>query len=298
MIKNKIANHFYAFFSILIWGVTFISTDYLLRDLSALDILIFRYGIAYIALWAICPRPLGWQGARRELYFFAASVSGASLYQFLENLSVSYTNPASVSFIIAMAPVATAIVAHFALGEPLGKPLFIGMGIALVGVFFISFADAETIETGLLGDVIIFAGTWLWAVYSVIIKRISSFGYDEYLVTRRIFLYTVLTLIPFSLPSMSRLDASLLTEPLNVLNILFLGIGASAICFRTWNHSVDTLGATTTSKYLFVMPVITLVAQVIYEKSGIGIYAGIGMVLILAGLFVTNIKLKKEEKQI
>ena len=70
---------------------------------------------------------------------FAASVTGASLYQFLENLSVDFTSPASVSFITALAPVATALVAHFALGESLGRSLFVGMGISLVGVFFISF---------------------------------------------------------------------------------------------------------------------------------------------------------------
>ncbi len=294
MEKRRILNHGYALFTIIIWGVTFINTKYLLTDFSAIEILIYRYSVAYIALWAICPRPLLWQGLRRELYFLAAAVSGASLYQFLENLSVSYTSPASVSFITAMAPVATAIVAHFALGEPIGKGLFVGMGISLAGVFFITFGDAGSFETGLLGDMIIFLGTWLWAVYSVIIKRISAYGYNEYLVTRRIFLYTLLTLLPFAAPDMASLDPSLLIKPLNAVNILFLGIGASAICFRTWNHSVDTLGATTTSKYLFVMPVVTLVAQVIYEKSGIGIYAGIGMVLILAGLFFGNFSGKKK----
>ena len=292
--KNaKIINHGYAFFSILIWGVTFISTKYLLKSFSPLDILIFRYAIAYLSLWAINPKPLLWQGGKKELYLFAASVTGASLYQFLENLSVDFTSPASVSFITALAPVATALVAHFALGESLGRSLFVGMGISLVGVFFISFGDAGSFETGLLGDMIVLGSTMLWAVYSVIIKRIAAFEIDEYLVTRRIFLYTMLTLIPFSVQSMKDLDLAAMVQPMNALNLLFLGVFASALCFRTWNHSVDTLGATTTSKYLFVMPVITLVAQVIYEKSGVSIYAGIGMALILAGLFVSNLKKEK-----
>ncbi len=292
MKKSTIINHGYALISILIWGVTFLNTKYLLIDFSALEILVFRYGIAYIALWAINPKPLLWQGWRRELHFFAASVAGASLYQFLENLSVLYTSPASASFIISTAPVSTAIVAHFALGEKLSKSLFVGMGISLLGVFFITFGDAGTLETGLLGDVIIFAATWLWAVYSVIIKRIAKFALDEYLVTRRIFLYTVLTLIPFALHDMADLDFSLALKPLNAANLLFLGIGASAVCFRTWNHSVDTLGATVTSKYLFVMPIVTLIAQVIYDGSGVGFYAGAGMVLILIGLFVSSMKEK------
>ena len=293
-LKNlRIINHGYAFFSILIWGVTFISTKYLLNSFSPLDILLFRYAIAYVALWAISPRPLLWQGWKKEAYLFAASVSGASLYQFLENLSVGYTSPASVSFITALAPVATAVVAHFALGEPLYKSLFVGMGISLVGVFFISFGDAGSFETGLLGDTIVLGSTLLWAVYSVIIKRVAAFEINEYQVTRRIFLYTLLTLIPFAVPDIKNLDLSAAVQPLNALNLLFLGVFASALCFRTWNHSVDTLGATTTSKYLFVMPVITLVAQVIYEKSGVGLYAGVGMVLILAGLFVSNLKKEK-----
>ena len=40
-----------ATFVILIWGITFVNTRALLEDFSALEILIGRFGLAWVALW-------------------------------------------------------------------------------------------------------------------------------------------------------------------------------------------------------------------------------------------------------
>ena len=74
------------------------------QSFSALEILFVRYTIAYIVCWIICPRPLKFTGLKSEAMLLLAAVSGSALYQYLENLSVVYTNPASVSFITAVAP--------------------------------------------------------------------------------------------------------------------------------------------------------------------------------------------------
>ena len=288
MKKFNLKNQSIAFFTIFIWGITFICTKHLENSFSALQILFLRYVLAYTVLLIVRPKVFSFQGIKKELYLLAASVSGASLYQYLENLSVVYTSPASVSFITAIAPIFTAILAHKFLKEELNPKIFTGMIISLIGVFLICFGDSKTIETGLLGDIIILCSIWLWAVYSVIVKVIYKFDFDGLLVTRRIFMYSVIAMIPFILTESKPLNYSLLLKPDIILNIAFLGIFASAICFWTWNMSVNSLGATTTSKYLFVMPVITLAAQSVYDRSMVGIASVIGMLIILLGLFITE----------
>mgnify|MGYP000750826887 CR=1 FL=1 len=41
-----------------------------------------------------------------------------------------------------------------------------------------------------------------------------------------------------------------LADPVNLFNLLFLGVGASAMCFVTWNMAVKLLGAIKTSAYI------------------------------------------------
>lgn len=86
-------------------------------------------------LWIISPKMLKFKSIKEELYFFAVAMSGAAFYQYPENLSVSFTSPASVSFITATAPIFTAIMAHKFLGEKLTPKIFFGMLVSLVGVF-------------------------------------------------------------------------------------------------------------------------------------------------------------------
>ena len=287
--KSKLIDHSLAVFTILIWGVTFISTKVLSEYFSSLEILFIRYLAAYASLWVICPKWLKFSSAKQEAYFIAAGISGATLYQYLENLSITYTSPASVSFITALAPIFTAIFARIFLKEKLNFGILLGMLVSLAGVFFISFGDSKMIETGLRGDLIIFCSVWLWAVYSVIVKKIAAFGYPGFLVTRRIFFYALIALLPAMLTRLDTIDFRAIASPVCLMNFAFLGVFASAICFMTWNRSVDRLGAIVTSKYLFVMPVITLIGQVIYDRGTIGSTAILGMALILAGLALSQI---------
>lgn len=289
----RLKDHALAFFTVFIWGITFVSTKYLTGFLSSMEILFIRYVIAYAALWIICPRPLLFCGLKHEAYMFFAALSGAAAYQYLENLSVSYTSPASVSFITASAPLFTALLAHKFLGEKISLKILLGMAISLFGIFLICFGDSETIETGLLGDVIISLGIWLWAVYSVLVKKISAFGYNGFLVTRRLFLYSVIVLFPFTAAGFNSDRIASLKQPAVIINLLFLGILASAVCFATWNRSVEKLGATTTSKYLFISPIITLLTQWICSMGKPGPAALLGMAITLIGLFISELDLKR-----
>lgn len=289
---ERLKEHFLAFFTVLIWGVTFVCTKYLTDSLSSLEILYIRYLIAYIALWIICPHFFGFTNLKHEAMMFFAAMSGAAAYQYLENLSVCYTSPASVSFITATAPIFTAVLAHKFLGEKLNFKIFAGMAVSVLGIFLICFGDSKTIETGLRGDMIIFFSIWLWAAYSVLVKKISAFGYRGFLVTRRLFLYSLLAMTPFMAVTSDFERIKSVARPEVFINLLFLGILASAVCFATWNRSVEKLGATTTSKYLFISPIITLIAQSLFYKTAVGTAALVGMAVTLVGIGITEFKNK------
>ena len=82
-----------------------------------------------------------------------------------------------------------------------------------------------------LGDLFALFAAMLWAVYSVLTRKIGEFGYNNILVTRRIFFYGLVLSFPalFFFPLDLGIDR--IIQPVNLFNILFLGLGASALCF-------------------------------------------------------------------
>ena len=76
-----------------------------------------------------------------------------------------------------------------------------------------------------------------------------------------------------------------------------LGLGASALCFATWNFAVRTLGAVKTSTYIYLVPVITVVTSVIVLAERITWMSALGMILTLTGLFISGRKRRDASKE-
>ncbi|MDE6994412.1 MAG: DMT family transporter, partial [Lachnospiraceae bacterium] len=140
-------------------------------------------------------------------------------------------------------------------------------------------------------DLLALLAALIWACYSVLTKKISGYGFHTVLTTRRVFCYGILFMLPALFLSDFKLELTRFTNPMYLFNILFLGLGASALCFVTWNFAVKTLGAVKTSVYIYAVPVITVVTSVMILHEKITLLAAAGTVLTLAGLFLSESKL-------
>ena len=193
MEQSKASGHLSALLTIIIWGTTFISTKVLLVDFQPIEILFFRFVMGLIALLLVCPHRMRGTTRRQELTFAAAGLCGVCLYYLLENIALTYTMASNVGVIISVAPFFTAILAHIFLkqDEKLRANFFIGFLIAMVGIVLISFNGAA-MELNPAGDLLALLAAFIWACYSILTRKISSYGYNTILTTRRIFLYGIL----------------------------------------------------------------------------------------------------------
>lgn len=288
------AGHLAALLTIMIWGTTFISTKVLLTGFLPVEILFFRFVMGLLALLAVCPRRLKGTTARQELAFAAAGLCGVCLYYLLENIALTYTMASNVGVIISVAPFFTALLSHLFLhqDEKLRPGFFLGFAVAMAGIILISF-NGSSLQFGPTGDLLALLAAFLWACYSILTKKISSYGYPTILTTRRIFFYGILFMVPALFFFDFQWDLTRFANPVYLLNILFLGLGASALCFVTWNFAVKRLGAVRTSIYIYMVPVITLIASVLILHEPFTWMTGVGMFLTLAGLLLSEYKTKK-----
>ncbi len=289
--RKEIQGHLFSVFTIFIWGTTFISTKILLKAFTPIEILFIRFVIGFLALLVLYPHRLKVRERKQELYFAGAGLCGITLYFLLENIALTYTFASNVGVIISIAPFFTAIFAHLLLdGEKMRVQFFVGFAVAVAGIFLISFNGSSNLKLNPLGDILAVLAAVVWAIYSVLTKKISGYHYHTILVTRRIFFYGLLFMIPVLFIVQFEPDISQIIKPVNLFNILFLGLGASAICFVTWNYALKILGAVKTSVYIYMVPVITVITSVLILHETITGIAALGILLTLAGLIISEIK--------
>lgn len=292
--RNAAAGHAAALITILIWGTTFISTKVLLSDFTPVEILFFRFLLGLAALTLAYPRRLRTAGVRQELTFAAAGLCGVCLYYLLENIALTYTLASNVGVIISVAPFFTALLSHlfFKGADRLRRNFLIGFPVALAGVGLISL-NGTRLELNPLGDLLALAAALVWAVYSLLTRRIGGYGYPTVPATRRVFAYGVLFLLPTLCFFDFHFDVQRLLRPQALGNLLYLGLGASALCFVTWNYAVKALGAVRTSVYIYLVPVVTLLTSALVLREPLTPLSALGTALTLAGLFLSEYKFKK-----
>ncbi len=281
--------HAAAIFTIVLWGTTYISTKVLLRSFTPIEILIIRFLIGYIALSVICPKPAKIGTLKEELVLLLAGVSGISGYYLLEHFSLLYTQASNVGVIIATAPFFTAMAETIAgvREDRAGRSFFIGFAVAMTGICLLSFGG-EGAGIHFMGDLLALLASLSWSVYAVCSRSISKRDLSTIQATRRIFFYGIVLFIPAMILFDFSPALNDMLKPVNLMNLLYLGLGASAACFVTWNYAVRVIGAVRTSVYIYLTPVVTVISSVIILHERITPAAFLGIVLTLGGLLISQ----------
>ena len=295
--SEKLKGHLLASITVAVWGTTFISTKVLLNVFNPVEILFLRFILGLIVLYLIYPKKLETKGLKEEKFFIIAGLCGVCLYYLLENIALSYTYASNVSVILSVAPIFTAILSKIYFKDnSLKISFFIGFILAILGICLISFNGGE-VSFGPKGDILSILAAITWAIYSICTQKIGEFGYNTIQCTRRIFIYGTLFMLPSLLIYDFNISLSDFSNIAVILNLLFLGVGASAICFVTWNLAVKYIGPVKASVYIYVAPIITVVVAFIVLGEKMSKMAILGTVLILIGLIVSEGKFDKIKKK-
>jgi len=286
--ENRLIPHIAALFTMFVWGLTFVSTKVLLEHLNPIEILFARTVLGFLALCLLRPRILRTKARSHELLFAAAGLTGAFGYYLAENTALQFADASFVSVAVSTAPLFTALLGFaFLKEEGFGLRFVAGFIIAISGIALISFQEGPA-HASPIGVVLCLAGALTWAVYSIIIKRLSSYGYDTIAVTKRVFAWGLVYMVIMLIVTGDAFPLAVLAEPTVLGNLAFLGILASAGCFVTWGYSVKHLGATAASAYIYLQAPITVIWAVILLGEPLTAAIVVGLALVIVGLVLSE----------
>ena len=278
--------HLIAILTVSIWGLTFIATKVLIGyGLTPQEIFFYRFLIAYAGIWIISPKRLFANRWKDEFWLMAGGIFGGSLYFITENTALGITQASNVSFLICTAPLLTTILSLlFYKSEKATKGLIGGSLLALAGVGLVVFNGSVILKISPVGDLLTLLAALSWAFYSLIIRKMTG-RYPTVFITRKIFFYGVLTILPAFLLHPLQPDLDILLKPIVLSNLLFLAVLASLICYVLWNVVLKQLGTVRASSYIYLNPLVTMVASVIILHEQITWITLLGAGCIIFGVY-------------
>ena len=278
-----------AFLIVVVWGCTFVQTKVLINaGLRPDEIFTLRFVIAYLLILPFSWKRLFLGSVRDELIALSLGLTGGSLYFIVENYALAYGYCSNVSLIVCLTPLVTALIVGWRYpAERLGKGGALGSLLALGGMALVVFNGNFVLRLSPLGDVLALAACLCWALYSLLIKHLGA-RYDNMLITRKVFGYGLLTIIPLLL--WRGMDFGIVIDGGARVwgNIIFLGVVASMLCFLGWNWCLARLGTVRATNFLYLNPVVAIVSSALVLGERVTWIAVLGAVLILAGLIYVD----------
>lgn len=288
--NNTWIYHLVAFATVAIWGCTFVSTKVLmLNGLSPAQIFTLRFLIAYVMMLAVYHSRLWADSWRDELKMMLLGISGGSLYFLSENEAMNFTSTTNTSLIVCSCPLFATLLVRLVYRSTtrISMMQLGGSLLAFAGMVIVVLNGRFVLHLSPLGDALAFTACLSWSVYSLLMKWVSA-KYGAAFITRKVFFYGVLTILPYYKFYPTLPTAAVLTKPVVVGNLAFLGCLASMICFLTWNWCISKLGAVKATNWVYFNPITTMIfaSWVLGEK--ITPYFLAGATCILLGMFVAD----------
>ena len=168
---------------------------------------------------------------------------------------------------------------------------FAGIFLSLLGAFSIILKGNINNLYNLYftsGDIWMFTAVVSWCLYSVLLKKIDNS--ISQLASLQVMVILGLLFI-FPLYIVENYNTSFLpTQKIDFVIIIYVAIFASIIAFFSWNKGVSIIGPNRSSLFLHLIPVFSSIWAVSFLNEKFSFFHFIGIIFILSGIILSNIK--------
>lgn len=286
--KFSFKGHLLALIAVLIWGMTFIASKVLVGIMDPYWLIVIRFILAWGVLFLLSPKPLPLLDRKTESSILLCGLLGITLYYIFQNAALVHSTAANTGVISSASPLVTALVLYlFGRRVRLSPLFFLGCALCVGGIAVLSWGGGGA-EMHLLGDFFAVLAMTGWGLYCVLILRTGNSGLSELQITRKIFFWGTLFCIPLALLLGEWMPLSLFLHGGLSLwgNLLFVAVLSSAVCYLFWGQATTLIGAVTTSVYMYLMPVVTVIGSAILLHERVTAVTVLSIAAILGGLIL------------
>jgi len=279
----------------MIWSGNFIVARAVIKDIPPVTLSFYRWLTATIILL-----PFVWNYFIAEFglvkknlpYFLFAAATGVSMFNTFVYVAGHFSEAINLAILgTCSSPIMSVILARIFLKEKIPALRIAGMLVCITGILvLLSKGSFETLMNFRFskGDWWILAAALSFAIYNTMVKkRPKEMHHLNFLFV--VFLLGTIMLVPFYIYEFKQwggIDVSFK----NISTILYLGLGASVICFMLWNKAIAALGTGRTALFGNLIPVFSSIEAVILLNEKITSIHIFSFILVVAGLVIANLK--------
>jgi drug/metabolite transporter (DMT)-like permease len=220
----------------------------------------------------------------------------AAVYPFVyfiaESTGLTRINASLAAVIISFVPLVVPIGARFLLNERVTRLNIIGILISFLGVMIVILNPDFTFNAEPSGLLLMLLAVFCAAGYTLMVKNLTG-RYNAYTITTYQNILGTLMFLPLFLIFDLHDFATAGHTFKALLNLGYLAIFGSSIAFILFNYSIKNIGATRTETFSNLIPVLTAVFAWFMLGEELGPKKVIGILVVLAGLFLSQIKSRK-----
>ncbi len=275
------------------WSFSFVWFKIAFLAYNPLTVVIFRLVISAVLITIIASFLKRLQKpTRKDLRLFILMAFFEPFIYFLgESYGLKYVSPTVAAVIVATIPLFTPLAAWYFLKEKVRWMNVIGLFFSFVGVGFVVLNGAFQLDASPLGVSLEFIAVFAAIAYSIILKNLAP-RYN----TLTIIAYQNIIGIIFFLPIWLVVDFNtLLHTPFHAQAfraIILLAVFSSTLAFVFFTESVRQIGVTRSNTFINLIPVFVAVFSFLILKEELGFQKIIGIVIVVAGLFLAQLRRK------
>jgi drug/metabolite transporter (DMT)-like permease len=282
-----------AFLMVIVWGSAFTLVSIGVKYISPLWLVTYRLIIgAIIVIIYVKFKGLNLPNIRdkRWIWYFAMGLIGMVIPFFLLSTGQVIIDSGLTAIMVGTMPLMTVILAHFFTNEKLSITKIIGFIFGFIGIVILFLPSDFSIEIteNWFSQLIIIIAAFCYAVTTIIAKRApdtpATIGACMMLIcaaTACLFV-ALLTGFPSSMPPL-----------LGILTAFGLGVGSTAFASILLLYIIDQTGPSTVAKINYFVPLASVIFGVIILDEILSIRIFIAFVIILIGMFISQIKKSK-----
>jgi drug/metabolite transporter (DMT)-like permease len=278
-----------------IWGGTFIAGRIVSSQLPAATSAFVRFVFASVTLLIALAMLQGFNSltrvtSRQLLGTMALGATGILLYNLCFFSALALMPASRTSLIVALNPVITILVASLFLGEQLTRLRWLGVGIALLGVWVVVTRGDFTQLFQVLGqgELLMLGAVSAWTAYTLIGRKLLQ-GMSPLVSTTLAVLWGTLMLAPLAWRDMGLglWQASAFTLQVWT-SLAYLGVLGTALAFVWYYESLNTLGAAHTVVFTNLVPVFGVLLSYLILSEPISWSLAIGGAIAVTGVYLVN----------
>ncbi len=277
------------------WSFSFIWFKIAYQGYNPVTVVIFRLTIAAVLITIIAAFLKRLQKpSKKDFWLFVLMAFFEPFIYFLgESYGLKYVSSTVAAVIVATIPLISPVFAWHFFKEKLKWMNVAGLVFSFFGVGLVVLNGSFQFDASPLGVGLEFIAVFAAIAYSLVLKNLVT-RYN----TLSIIAYQNIIGIVFFLPVWLVVDfndfVSRPFHPEAFKAIIFLAVFASTLAFVFFTQSIRQLGVNRSNTFINLIPVFVAILSFFILNESLGIQKILGIVIVVAGLFLAQIKRKRK----